>query len=292
LPFIIKYVLTIKNAIYVFPHHHFWHAVIIFFLKIVNKKTILAVHDDKMHKGLETSIEMKTTNYQIRATDRHVYISDYVRKSVIKNTGIAKPSIVIPLGPFIYNGMKNTIRDIGGKKQVEITLFGTIAKYKGIEIILGAYKQLKEMGKNVHLNIIGKHVEENLVNEKDIINYEVNVQNDFIPNDKMHLYFDNTDIIVLPYIEASQSGVLPVANYCCIPSIVTNVGGLAENICNGQNGLLCNPDIESLKIAILQLLEDNNLYKNISINIKNEQINNSWENISKKWLAFINDTKE
>jgi len=58
-----------------------------------------------------------------------------------------------------------------------------------------------------------------------LINMKLMLLNNFVNNNEISGYFNNADIIILPYIEASQSGVLPIAQHCCIPWIVTDVGG-------------------------------------------------------------------
>ena len=48
----------------------------------------------------------------------------------------------------------------------------------------------------------------------------------------------NSDIVVFPYLEASQSGTIPLCKYLGVPVIVTPVGGLPEQVIEGVDGLI------------------------------------------------------
>ena len=72
------------------------------------------------------------------------------------------------------------------------------------------------------------------------------------------------DVIVLPYIEASQSGVLQLAMAFAVPPVVTRVGGLPEVVADGWSGLVVEPrDEAALANAISRLLSDTNLRERI-----------------------------
>lgn len=72
--------------------------------------------------------------------------------------------------------------------------------------------------------------------------------------------FHRAALVVLPYTEATQSGVVPVAYNFARPVVGTKVGALAECIDDGKTGLLVPPrDPESLALAIVRILEDETL---------------------------------
>ena len=74
-----------------------------------------------------------------------------------------------------------------------------------------------------------------------------------------------TDIMVLPYVEASQSGVAAAAASAGMPTIATPVGGLAEQIRHEETGLIAKSVTpEGLASAIRRLLDDPTLYERCS----------------------------
>jgi glycosyltransferase involved in cell wall biosynthesis len=69
----------------------------------------------------------------------------------------------------------------------------------------------------------------------------VRIEDKYIPNEDVHLYFEAADVVVLPYVEASQSGIVPIAYAFNTPVISTRVGGLPEAVLDGTTGFLVNP---------------------------------------------------
>ncbi len=72
----------------------------------------------------------------------------------------------------------------------------------------------------------------------------VKVINQFVPNEDVAKYYLASDVVVLPYRSATQSGILNVAYGFNKPVIVTNVGGLAEFVIEGKTGFVFKPDSE------------------------------------------------
>ena len=71
--------------------------------------------------------------------------------------------------------------------------------------------------------------------------------NEYVPDNKVNLYFSACDLVVLPYKKASQSGIIPIAyNYNKI-ILASDTDGLKEFIYEGKNGYL----FESLNHASL-----------------------------------------
>lgn len=115
--------------------------------------------------------------------------------------------------------------------------FGRIDKYKGIANLLKAYQQAGK-GRGLPLVIAGKGTltEE----EKTAISADSNIclSNRFISDGEMIWLFQNAHAIVLPYIEASQSGILPISYQFEAPVICTNLDGLTEFVEDGKTGFI------------------------------------------------------
>lgn len=63
------------------------------------------------------------------------------------------------------------------------------------------------------------------------------------------------DVVVLPYIAATQSGIIPLVNVFGIPVVATDAGGLSEMIRNGRNGEIVDKDnIEKMANVIEKVL--------------------------------------
>ena len=69
----------------------------------------------------------------------------------------------------------------------------------------------------------------------------VRLEDKYISNEEVAVYFAAADVVVLPYVEASQSGIVPIAYSFNTPVISTRVGGLPEAVLDGQTGFLVDP---------------------------------------------------
>lgn len=78
----------------------------------------------------------------------------------------------------------------------------------------------------------------------------------FVPNEEVEKYFNVSDVAVMPYLSATQSGVLNVAYGFNKPVVITDVGGLTENFEDGLTGVVVQPgDIKSLTEGVNKFYE-------------------------------------
>jgi len=82
------------------------------------------------------------------------------------------------------------------------------------------------------------------------------VYSDYIPNEKVHIYFSAADGVVQPYVSATQSAIAQMAYFFSSPIIATNVGGTREIISGNNDGYLTQPkNIEQLKDKLSDLID-------------------------------------
>jgi glycosyltransferase involved in cell wall biosynthesis len=80
---------------------------------------------------------------------------------------------------------------------------------------------------------------------------------DYVPDEEVATYFAAADVVVLPYLRATQSGITQVALGLGVPMIASRVGGLPEAVREGENGLLVPPgDPAALAAAIVRFYRD------------------------------------
>jgi glycosyltransferase involved in cell wall biosynthesis len=85
----------------------------------------------------------------------------------------------------------------------------------------------------------------------------VTIHNRYVRNEEIEPYFAAANVLVLPYLSGSQSAVGMLAIHHGLPIIATTVGGLAETVRDGANGLIVPPaDAEALAGAIRRYLEE------------------------------------
>jgi len=70
----------------------------------------------------------------------------------------------------------------------------------------------------------------------------------YIPNDEVPRLFQNANLVVLPYLDATQSGVVPLAYEFDVPVVASDVGGLSEIVLHGETGYLFERAEDAIEI--------------------------------------------
>jgi alpha-maltose-1-phosphate synthase len=153
-----------------------------------------------------------------------------------------------------------------GKKQNHVLFFGRISSYKGIEYLIQAAKTVKERVQDLVVTIAG---EGDFSRYGKLINGDgtFRIINRFISDTEVPLLFQQASLVVLPYIDGSQSGIVTIAYGYGKPVIATNVGNLPEMVENRRTGLTVPPrDAAALADSILELLENRELAEEMGRN--------------------------
>ncbi|MBI4429725.1 MAG: glycosyltransferase [Ignavibacteriales bacterium] len=170
-------------------------------------------------------------------------------------------------------------KNLGIQEEHVLLFFGYVRKYKGLGVLLrampGILKQL-----DARLLIVGEFYEEEKTYRRQIaqlgLEKKITVQSGYVPNEKISPYFSVCDVVVLPYLSATQSGIVQIANHFDKPVIVTNVGGLGQDVLDGKTGIVVPPkDPEALAEAVIQFFKKRKA-KSFIKNIKREKRKNSW----------------
>ncbi len=161
-----------------------------------------------------------------------------------------------------------------------LLFFGYIRRYKGLFYLLEAMNNLKEHSE-ISLLVAGEFYEDETPYKEKVFNQalENNIKfiSEFIPDDVVKYLFSACDCLVLPYTDATQSGIVQIAYYYDKPVIVTNVGGLSEIVINEKTGIIVDPnDSKAISEAILKFYNEN-LEATFIENIKKEKTKYSWE---------------
>ncbi len=140
-----------------------------------------------------------------------------------------------------------------------ILYFGYIRHYKGLPFLIEA---MSVAGlKSIRLLVCGEFYEgrEEVLEQIGHLGLRdsITLVDRFIPNEDVPLYFCASDLVVLPYVSATQSGIVQVAYHYNKPVIITRVGGLPEVVLDGRTGYVVPPrDAEALATAILKFYRE------------------------------------
>jgi glycosyltransferase involved in cell wall biosynthesis len=140
-----------------------------------------------------------------------------------------------------------------------VLFFGLIRPYKGLAYLIEAMPQVLR-SIDCSLLVAGEFYDDKS-KYTDLVAYHglhahVRIEGKYINNEEVGLYFGAADVVVLPYVEASQSGIVPIAYGFNTPVISTRVGGLPEAVAHGKTGFLVEPgDAGQLAEAIIRYYE-------------------------------------
>jgi glycosyltransferase involved in cell wall biosynthesis len=167
-----------------------------------------------------------------------------------------------------------------------LLFFGFVRRYKGLSYLLRALARVAEE-LDVRLLVVGEFWESEdgyqAVAEELGITHRVRMVNRYVPNEEVGLYFSAADVVVLPYLEATQSAVIQIAFGFDLPVIATGVGGLPEMLQHGKLGLVVPPqDEEALAQAIVRYFQTG-LGPTFRQRIRAERDLYSWERL----IVFI-----
>ena len=163
-----------------------------------------------------------------------------------------------------------------------VLFFGLIRDYKGLDLLLDAWAQLRRAGRTEgrRLIVAGEFytAREPYLNRiaDNGLQDEVLLHDRFIPDDDVKYYFSAADFVVQPYKTATQSGVTQIAYQFCVPMVVTKVGGLAEIVPDGRVGYVCEPTPDGVAGAIERMYEGDTLQR-FRENCVEERRRFSWE---------------
>ncbi len=253
---------VVKNARAFRPHivHSQWHSdwrLLLLSLVVPRATRILTVHDVTPHPGRQfhTNYLKRLVRWALYKTsdgfvvhgerlvpklreDPRVPLSAYV--GVVPHGALAQPSgsYPMPLGRSLL-------------------FFGWWEYYKGLDLLIEATQAAAQVLGDVRLIIAGHGSEgpraRALVRNPELFDW----REGFVPDEDLPKLFGSVSAVVLPYREASQSGVVPLAFANGRPVIATDVGALGEAVDDGVNGLLvASPTVEGLRDAIVRLFTE------------------------------------
>lgn len=233
------------------------------------------------------------TKYFLSGLDGCVTLCDDVEAELLKLMPDARHT-VIPHPVYSHFGEKIPREEAEEKLWLEkgrknILFFGLIREYKGLDILLEAFEKLPE---DYQLIIAGEPYGSFEKYDRIIKNSRsgdrVHLFPDYIRDSEVKIYFSAADVVVLPYRNATQSGVSAIADNFEVPMIVTDVGGLKQTIGDTGKGLVVSvPTPEAIASMIERYFADTAIREACIASIRKENDRLSWNNFVAKLLDFI-----
>jgi len=241
-----------RNLVYL-PSFHPYNSLICLVAKLLNYEIMLSIHDYETHLGEKSPITEKLQKLSILWASQCIFLSNNEYQKAL-NDGLDKGKSIITPHPLPDNTDRNTLEY---NLPLKVLFLGRIVPYKGIHILQEAIEGLE----NVQLTIAGEGdwhiVDENRAKPRCIKKY--------ISDQEWKELMLQHHILALPYLEASQSGIIGEALAMRIPLILSSIAGLQEQVsenaaiffeCNKPEGLknqINNLDSDSYTLLKLKL---------------------------------------
>jgi glycosyltransferase involved in cell wall biosynthesis len=298
----VRKILIVKPDLLIFTH---WNPFVSFSLSFIarvlkssidSNRLVSICHNIKPHEN--NLVDNALIKFYLKPFKRFMFMSSFVQKEL--NLYKNKYKSIVRFLPidinYISTKNKSSIRlDMGFDAKNKIVLFfGLIRPYKGLDNLLNAIESFIINNTNSILIVAGEAYE-NINKYKEIAKkYDSNNQiiwiNKFIDDKKIEELMLASDLLVLPYNSASQSGVLSQAWQYNLPAIVTNVGGLSEYVDENKSGYIVEPnDTVGLSAKIGHFFNSNDSLE-MPKYIKLNKHKYSWDNYIEGIMGLVNES--
>jgi glycosyltransferase involved in cell wall biosynthesis len=237
--------------------------------------------------------DVSFTKYFLKPVDAFVAMSREVLRDVQQFS--SRPAVYTPHPLYDNYGAAadkaTACKQLGlDPAQPYILFFGFIRKYKGLDILLEAMNDPRIRQQGIRLIVAGEYYGDQEYYEGLVKQYQlqdsVHLFTEFIPNEEVRYYFSASDLVVQPYRTATQSGITQIAYHFEKPMVVTNVGGLAENVPDGKVGFVTQPEATAIADAILRFYQPDSL-PGLQEHIREEKKKYSWDTFIQQMMAVV-----
>lgn len=282
-----RYIKKINPDVIVIDNHMLTY---FFSTLLYRRKMLIIVHDPFLHSGEDFITDIYLRKMHFSLIDHKMLLNENQKNDFIQHYQY-NPEHIHTSFLSVYDFLRycqTAEASSSASSQFNVLFFGRISPYKGIKYLLDAFVAILETGKypDITLTIAGSGEF-----DFDIENYsrypQIKIYNEFIKPEALANMIAASSVIICPYTDATQSGVIMSAYAFKKPVIATNVGGLPEMVKDGETGIIIEPrNSEAICKAILKLYTNRNLLEEMAQNIEKLYFSGekSWENAAERFI--------
>jgi len=234
-------------------------------LPMLRKYPLVATfHDIEPHPGEDRLLDIGSLLYRLTLfvsrvlPDRIFVHGKALREVLVENYHVPGEKVhIIPIGEHEVTPFKKFEQQGREPDGLRVLFFGRIHRYKGLDYLIQAEPLITREVPDARIVIAGTGEDFSRYAEKIAGRDAFEVYNYRIPYEEGARLFQQASVVALPYVEASQSGVIPTAYGFKRSVVVTDVGSLPEVVEHGKTGYIVPPrDPAALAGAIVSLLGD------------------------------------
>lgn len=226
---------------------------------------VLTVHDHLTHSGIDSNLAVRKCWYRgkmRRSADHLIVHGDSIRSETMRHEQRTVKEVSSVRHGVL--GAEPEVSFVEPSSKMSLLFFGRIEAYKGLGILLEALGRIQDMP-TLTLTIAG--------HGSDLDRHRIAISRDprirlidkYVPAEEIPHLFHKHAVVVMPYLDATQSGVAALAFAFGRPVIATRTGALPEIVCDGTTGMLVPAgDAFTLESAIRILLSDKALWTRLA----------------------------
>jgi glycosyltransferase involved in cell wall biosynthesis len=242
-----------------------WRIVLLAFLNR-KRQVVLTIHDIEKHPGERRGgVQRVLFRILVHLAKKIIVHGHELREHFLRVFPEREGQVEIASIPIGVLSLYRAWYDPEvGEESHTVLFFGRIAPYKGLEDLIAAQPRVTAAIPDARFVIAGSG---RFDGYRQLIRDDkaFEIHNRFIPNQEVPPLFRRAAVVVLPYLEASQTAVVPIAYDFGKPVIVTRIGGLPEVVDDGESGLVVEPgNPEQLARAIIRVIGDDRFRKHLA----------------------------
>lgn len=223
-------------------------------------KIVLTVHDPVPHGGRDAAIAGRLDRFRVYVRKRaHLVLvhGKFCHDEYVSHYSFANQEVVTTEhGPILSDGPAPEAT----APPFSILFFGRMEEYKGVDVLCEAAEILSSEKVPFRLRVAGRGPEIDRLEQRYRKIPEAEVVNTFVPAKGLIDAIQDSDCVVLPYLSATQSGVLAGAFANGRFAVASRVGGIPDIVEHMKNGLLVPPnDPKALADALRMAASDREL---------------------------------
>ncbi|MCR9135654.1 MAG: glycosyltransferase family 4 protein [Alphaproteobacteria bacterium] len=244
----------------------YWDIFLVRRLRQLGIPVITIIHDASSHPGDSVPVLRWLEQYLIGYSDAIITHTDFVHRRLrLRKHLVIKRQQTIAHPSFVFPDLRldtPTAPRYPQRKPLRILLAGRLRKYKGVDLFIRAVGAIDP--ELLSVRIAGSLNDPDLQSKAEALK-QIELRQGWLSEAEFVTNVDWADIVVLPYTEASQSGIIPTAYARHRPVIATPVGGLPEQVEQGVTGSVTR-DVSSdaIREAILEFINQPSLIEGYS----------------------------
>lgn len=257
---LLAYEKPAHRNVYVFPMHTPLTVVLQAILSRLGKEIVSVVHDAVRHPGDPfRRITWLLTWLELHTCTRVVCLTPSVGRQCMRLYRLSASAIATLFHP-VFSYVELPPRRLRPGQPVRLLFMGRIVRYKGLGLLFEAFEQLATGPTAFELTVAGDGV----IDPKFLAARHTTIMNRYLTDTDIAEFLRGSDILVLPYIEASQSGVAAAAAGASLPIVYTPVEGLVEQLEHYGAHAAAAVEATALAAAIQEVATDADRYDRLS----------------------------